>query len=538
MDNIKNPTKKPKLKKSYSNSTIFQKLMVDDVRNKILFTILCLLIYRLGCGITIPFVNTAALQTMFGSTSVLDYYNLVSGGALSQCAVFAIGVSAYINASIIIQLLTVAIPKLEEISKDIGGQKQINKITQYVGCGLAAVTAIGYFFIMKNYGAMKYTSGISQVVEAITVIAILTAGSQIVIWLGWLIDEKGIGNGISLIIFTGIISRWDAVISLFQNSIAMGKENGWWYYLMIPGVILFVLAATFYVVFASDAERRVPVQYAGKNVGNKASTGQSSYIPIKLIKIAMGVRSDGNLSRNLFEHGEKAFHYSNTVKSYKDCLSLLENNLPYAGVSHESKHAMASVLYSAYVNKLPLLLMGPSSKEIADTLSLSVTGNYANQLQCDGPCDIRIIRESYKSTGVLVVTNAFGSDWMISLLQELNQAKCLIVFVHPFIEDISIEASSLYSYCCPISTVDTVDNLADMNGVTGACLSDSFEAYVPTVKGSKRADELMAMSASKLFVRNLAYIEGNAASISGNEADIESFVTENIIEPYKALTQN
>ena len=255
-------------------------------------------------------------------------------------------------------------------------------------------------------------------------------------------------------------------------------------------------------------------------------------------KIAMGVRGDGNLSRNLFEHGEKAFHYSNTVKSYKDCLSLLENNLPYAGVSHESKHAMASVLYSAYVNKLPLLLMGPSSKEIADTLSLSVTGKYANQLQCDGPCDIGIIRESYKSTGVLVVTNAFGSDWMISLLQELNQAKCLIVFVHPFIEDISIEASSLYSYCCPISTVDTVDNLADMNGVTGACLSDSFEAYVPTVKGSKRADELMAMSASKLFVRNLAYIEGNAASISGNEADIESFVTENIIEPYKALTQN
>ena len=120
--------------------------MVDDVRSKILFTVLCLLIYRLGCGVTIPFVNTTALTAMFGSTSVLDYYNLVSGGALSQCAVFAIGVSAYINASIIIQLLTVAIPKLEEISKDIGGQKQINKITQYVGCGLAVITAVGYFF--------------------------------------------------------------------------------------------------------------------------------------------------------------------------------------------------------------------------------------------------------------------------------------------------------------------------------------------------------------------------------------------------------
>lgn len=283
MDNTKLKAKKPRIKKSYSNSNIFQKLMVDDVRSKILFTVLCLLVYRLGCGVTIPFVNTTALTAMFGSTSVLDYYNLVSGGALSQCAVFAIGVSAYINASIIIQLLTVAIPKLEEISKDIGGQKQINKITQYVGCGLAVIAAVGYFFVMKNYGAMKYTSGISQVVEAITVIALLTAGSQIVIWLGWLIDEKGIGNGISLIIFTGIISRWDAIISLFKNSIAMAQDKGWWYYLMIPGVILFVLAATFYVVFASDAERRVPVQYAGKTIGSKSSAGQSSYIPLKLI---------------------------------------------------------------------------------------------------------------------------------------------------------------------------------------------------------------------------------------------------------------
>jgi preprotein translocase subunit SecY len=283
LDNTKLKAKKPRIKKSYSNSNIFQKLMVDDVRSKILFTVLCLLVYRLGCGVTIPFVNTTALTAMFGSTSVLDYYNLVSGGALSQCAVFAIGVSAYINASIIIQLLTVAIPKLEEISKDIGGQKQINKITQYVGCGLAVITAVGYFFVMKNYGAMKYTSGISQVVEAITVIALLTAGSQIVIWLGWLIDEKGIGNGISLIIFTGIISRWDAIISLFKNSIAMAQDKGWWYYLMIPGAILFVLAATFYVVFASDAERRVPVQYAGKTIGSKSSAGQSSYIPLKLI---------------------------------------------------------------------------------------------------------------------------------------------------------------------------------------------------------------------------------------------------------------
>ena len=281
MDNIKNPAKKPKLKKSYSNSTIFQKLMVDDVRNKILFTILCLLIYRLGCGITIPFVNTAALQTMFGSTSVLDYYNLVSGGALSQCAVFAIGVSAYINASIIIQLLTVAIPKLEEISKDIGGQKQINKITQYVGCGLAAVTAIGYFFIMKNYGAMKYTSGISQVVEAITVIAILTAGSQIVIWLGWLIDEKGFGNGISLILFAGIVARIPTLITRLITYIQLGEFYPQ-YYVWVPLVVILFIAMIAFIVLMNGAERRIPVQYAKRIVGRKQYGGQNTYMPIKV----------------------------------------------------------------------------------------------------------------------------------------------------------------------------------------------------------------------------------------------------------------
>ena len=281
MDNTKLKAKKPRIKKSYSNSNIFQKLMVDDVRSKILFTVLCLLIYRLGCGVTIPFVNTTALTAMFGSTSVLDYYNLVSGGALSQCAVFAIGVSAYINASIIIQLLTVAIPKLEEISKDIGGQKQINKITQYVGCGLAAITAIGYFFIMKNYGAMKYTSGISQVVEAITVIALLTAGSQIVIWLGWLIDEKGIGNGISLILFAGIVARIPTLITRLITYIQLGEFYPQ-YYAWVPLVVILFIAMIAFIVLMNGAERRIPVQYAKRIVGRKQYGGQNTYMPIKV----------------------------------------------------------------------------------------------------------------------------------------------------------------------------------------------------------------------------------------------------------------
>lgn len=270
-------------KKESALHSIWKRLTVAEVRTKLLYTALFLLIYRIGCGITIPFVNTTALQSMFGNFAILDYYNLVSGGALSECAVFAIGVSAYINASIIIQLLTVAIPRLEEISKDVGGKKQMDKITQYVGCALAAVTALGYFLLMKNYGAMKYTSGVYLFVEAIIVVGVLTAGAQIVIWLGWLIDENGIGNGISLIIFTGIISRWSSVISIMENIRARASESGWWYYLMIPAIILFVVAAMYYVVFVSDAERRIPVQYAGKVKANKSSAGQASYIPLKLI---------------------------------------------------------------------------------------------------------------------------------------------------------------------------------------------------------------------------------------------------------------
>ena len=272
-----------KTRGQHKKASVVSRLMMPEIRSKILWTLLFMLIYRLGCAITIPFVTTASLENMFSSVSILDYYNLISGGALSQCAVFAIGVTAYINASIIMQLLTVAIPKLEEISKDFNGRKQIDKITQYVGCALAAITALGYFMMMRNYGAMKYTSGWKMYAEALVVMAVLVAGAQIVIWLGWMIDEKGHGNGISMIIFTGIISRWDGVISLVNNSIAKAQSVSKAYYLMIPGIIAFVLLATWYVVHTSDAERRIPVQYAGKVNGRNSSASQRSYIPLKLI---------------------------------------------------------------------------------------------------------------------------------------------------------------------------------------------------------------------------------------------------------------
>lgn len=270
-------------KREFNIRAFFEKLMSKSVLDKIFVTLFILFVYRLGCNLSIPFVNAEAMQAMFGQTSVLDYYNLVSGGALAQCAVFALGVSAYISASIIIQLLCVAIPRLEELTKDVSGKKKINKITQYVGCGLGAVTAFGYFLAMVRYGAMKYTSGFPFFVQAVTVIAILTAGAQIVIWLGWKIDEKGIGNGISLIIFSGIISRWDSVISLITTIVQRGQESGWWNYLMIPAAILFVVAATWYVVHTNNAERRIAVQYSSKSGAANSFAKRASYIPLKLI---------------------------------------------------------------------------------------------------------------------------------------------------------------------------------------------------------------------------------------------------------------
>lgn len=270
-------------KPCFSLSDFFRKVTSEGVRTKLLYTIMILFVYRLGCNVSMPFVNTEALQAMFGQTSLIDYYNLVSGGALSECAVFALGVSAYISASIIVQLLTVTIPKFEEMTKDVSGKKKLDKITQYVGCGLGVVTAFGYFLVMLRYGAMEYTSGASLVLEAITTVAVLTAGAQIVIWMGWKIDEKGIGNGISLIIFAGIISRWNVVIDMVSDIIYRGQNDGWINYLMIPAAVIFVLLATMYVVHINNAEKRIAVQYSVKSGSTNSYSKQASYLPLKLI---------------------------------------------------------------------------------------------------------------------------------------------------------------------------------------------------------------------------------------------------------------
>ena len=166
-----------------------------------MYTLLILVLFRVGCAITVPYINPAVLSTFFSGTEMLGYLNMMSGGALSQCAVFALGVSPYINASIIIQLLTVAIPALENLAKEgEEGRRKITRITHYTAMGIAFVMSIGYYFILRRMGALHYTSGWENWFSAVVIILTFTAGSQLITWMGEQIDSKGIGNGVSLLI--------------------------------------------------------------------------------------------------------------------------------------------------------------------------------------------------------------------------------------------------------------------------------------------------------------------------------------------------
>ena len=181
---------------------------VEELRKRLLYTLMILVLFRLGCTVTVPFVDTDAMSQMFSqSQNMLGYLNMMSGGALSQAALFALSVQPYINASIIIQLLTVAIPALEQLQKEgREGQRRLQKITRYTGAGIAVGMGIGYYFVMRNsYGAVTYTEGFSGVLAGIVIVSCFVAGSMLVTWMGERIDDKGIGNGVSMLIFVGII---------------------------------------------------------------------------------------------------------------------------------------------------------------------------------------------------------------------------------------------------------------------------------------------------------------------------------------------
>ncbi len=257
-----------------------------EIRGKIIFTLIILLIYRIGTVIPVPFVNASRFEMQFSGT-ILGYLNTLSGNSLASATLFALGVSPYINASIIIQLLSVVFPKLAEIAKE--DKKKMSFITRIVTIILAIVTAIGYYFLLKQNGFLTAAAeGSLGWFYAIVIIACFCAGASIIMWLADRINEHGIGNGISMILFANILSGAPSMVidmfNLIRYSFALGSSAiyGIISVIFVVVMLLVILAMTIFVIFITGSERRIPVQYAKRVVGRKMYGGQSSNIPIKL----------------------------------------------------------------------------------------------------------------------------------------------------------------------------------------------------------------------------------------------------------------
>ena len=298
-------------------NTIRKAWGIPELRKKIIFTLLILLIFRIGNAITVPYIDVEALKLQLngmGST-YFGLLNVMSGGAFAMATVFALSIQPYINSSIIIQLLTVAIPALERLARDGGeeGKKKIQAITRYATIGIAILQALGYYFMIKRYSLLA--DGAEGIWPALVIIVTLIAGSSFVMWMGEQVNEFGIGNGISIILFAGIISRvpnmissmidgvqtwsgvkngtitFDALVSSYTSagySTTMAEQQAqavldsaiapWGLALILVGVLALIV----FIVFISDAERRIPVQYAKRQVGRKMYGGQSSNLPMKV----------------------------------------------------------------------------------------------------------------------------------------------------------------------------------------------------------------------------------------------------------------
>ncbi len=257
---------------------------IKDIRSKLLFTFLIIIIYRFGSAIPVPFIDATFIENAINEAgSFLGYLNVMSGGGLSNATIFAMSIVPYINASIIIQLLTVAIPALEKLQKEgEHGRKKITKITRYVTVALAALQAIGYYFLIRSYSALKYTQGFDGWFAAVVIVITLSAGTAFIVWLGERVTEKGIGNGISIILFAGIISRTPSAVSALWDMLKLGASGQWQYFIYVPLIVIIFLAMIVFIVVINFGERRIPIQYAKRVVGRKMYAGQNSHIPIKI----------------------------------------------------------------------------------------------------------------------------------------------------------------------------------------------------------------------------------------------------------------
>ena len=258
---------------------------VPELRKKLLFTLFIIIIFRIGSAITVPYLDVEVVKTWMDTAATdgnfLEYLNILTGGALSKATIFSLSITPYINASIIIQLLTYALPPLERLqSEGEEGRKKINQITTYVSLGLAVFMAFAYYLTLKNkMEAVKYTEGGYGIFAAIVIIAAFVAGTSLVIWLGNRITEKGIGNGVSMILFAGIVARMPTDIGA---AVKLMFNNPQKYVFVVPLVGIIFVAMIGFIVLMNEAERRIPIQYAKRVVGRKQYGGQNTHIPIKV----------------------------------------------------------------------------------------------------------------------------------------------------------------------------------------------------------------------------------------------------------------
>lgn len=256
---------------------MFQSLLnawrLPDLRKKLLFTALIIAIYRLGCFIPVPGVDVQAINRMFGVGGVFDFYNLFAGGGLERVAIFAMGIMPYITASIIMQLLTLVIPRLEALAKEgPSGQKKMNQYTRYFTAGLALIEAVGFVFLFQSYGAFPAEAPLNAT-RFFVIVLTLTVGAVLVMWLGELVTQRGIGNGISLMIFASIVSRLPGGLYKLFTTLSP---------VMWVAMGIIALAVVIFVIYVTQGQRRIPIQYAKRVVGRRVYGGQSTYLPLRI----------------------------------------------------------------------------------------------------------------------------------------------------------------------------------------------------------------------------------------------------------------
>ena len=270
-------------------NTIRNAWRIPDLRKKLLYTLLIIVVFRFGSVIPAPFLDASALSELMSSASensALGYINMLTGGAFQYASLFAMGITPYINSSIIMQLLTIAIPALERMAKEgEDGRKKIATITRYVTVILGLIQGVAYYLYLRSYNIVEYSDGFAGVFTGIVIVLTFTAGTALIMWMGEQINEKGVGNGISIILFAGIVARLPVTFGTVWQYMQLGMESAatsGQYLVLAPLFIVLFLIVIWVIVFMNESERRIPVQYAKKVVGRKMYGGQSTFLPIRV----------------------------------------------------------------------------------------------------------------------------------------------------------------------------------------------------------------------------------------------------------------